>query len=181
MHTYRSFVATLTSLALALQAPLSALAAGADFAPAISDDIARRCDVFASVYDAQYTGPRTALDEVTAVEAIRVCARAAEARPVRSRYVYLYGTALLAAKRYSEAARQFNAARQAGNLLRPTRRGIRPPSRDSRCAGFSPVQGKLQPNCSGSVIQSEPSQYPRHILLHAGGTCDRLLCPGKVQ
>ena len=115
MRAYRSFVATLTSLALALQAPLSALAAGAEFAPATNDDIARRCDVFASVFDTQYTGPRTALDETTAVEAMRVCAQAAEARPVRSRYVYLYGTALLAAKRYEEAARQFTAARQAGN------------------------------------------------------------------
>ncbi len=34
MRAYRSFVANLTSLALALQAPLSARAAGAEFAPA---------------------------------------------------------------------------------------------------------------------------------------------------
>src|SRR5664279_4945800 len=115
MRAYRSFVAALTSLALALQVPISALAAGAEFAPVINDDIARRCDVFSSVYDSQYSGPRTALDDTTAAEALRVCAQAAEARPVRPRYVYLYGTALLAAKRYAEAARNFAWARQAGN------------------------------------------------------------------
>lgn len=115
MRAYRSFVATLTSFALALQALLSALAGGADFAPAPNDDIARQCDVFSSVYDHQYSGPRTVLDETTAVEALRVCAQAADARPVRPRYVYLYGTALLAAKRYAEAARNFAWARQAGN------------------------------------------------------------------
>jgi TPR repeat protein len=115
MRAFRSFVATLTSLALVVQVPLSALAAGAHFAPASNDDIARRCDVFTSVFDPDYNGPRTVLDETTAAEAIRVCAPAAEARPMRPRYVYLYGTALLAAKRYPEAAQQFTAARQAGN------------------------------------------------------------------
>ena len=115
MRAYRSFVAAMTSLALALQAPLSALAAGAEFGPATNDDIARRCDVFSSVYDRQYSGPRTALDDNSVAEALRVCAQAAEARPVRPRYVYLYGTALLAAKRYTEAAQQFSAARQAGD------------------------------------------------------------------
>ena len=37
MRTYRSYVASLTSLALALQAPLSALGAGAEFAPSMFD------------------------------------------------------------------------------------------------------------------------------------------------
>ncbi|HWK82110.1 MAG TPA: tetratricopeptide repeat protein [Caldimonas sp.] len=115
MHAYRSFVAALTSLALAVQVPLSALAAGADFAPVANDDIARRCDVFSSVYDRQYSGPRTVLDDNSVAEALRVCAQAAEARPVRSRYVYLYGAALSVAKRHAEAAQQFAAARQAGN------------------------------------------------------------------
>ena len=114
MRAYRSFVATLTSLALVLQGPLSTLAVGADCAPVTNDDIAQRCDAFSAGFDTQYVGPRTVLDETTA-EAVRVCAQAAQARPVRPRYVYLYGTALLAAKRYPEAARQFAAARQAGN------------------------------------------------------------------
>jgi len=115
MRAFRSVVVTLTSLALALPAPLRALGTGGEFAPVANDDIARRCDAFSSVYDVQYTGPRTPLDDNSAAEALRVCGQAAEARPVRPRYVYLYGTALLAAKRYPEAARQFAAARQAGN------------------------------------------------------------------
>jgi TPR repeat protein len=119
MRAYRSFVAILTSLALALQAPLSALAAGADLAstntPATGDDIARRCDVFSSAYDFQYSGPRTALDDATVAEALSVCAQAADVRPARPRYVYLYGTALLAAKRYTEAAGIFTWVQLAGN------------------------------------------------------------------
>jgi TPR repeat protein len=115
MRAYRSFVATLTSLALVVQAPLSALAAGAAFAPA-NDDIARRCDaVAASPSDPQYSGPRAELNEVSIGEALRVCAQAAEARPVRPRYQYLYGQMLRMAERYAEAAQQFTAARQAGN------------------------------------------------------------------
>ena len=116
MRAYRSFVATLTSLALALQAPLSALAASADFPPATNDDIARRCDALAAPpFDRQYSGPRAELNEVSAGEALRVCAQAAEARPVRPRYQYLYGQMLRMAERYAEAAQQFTAARQAGN------------------------------------------------------------------
>lgn len=115
MRAYRLFVATLTSLALVVQAPLSALAAGAAFAPA-NDDIARRCDALAAPpSDPQYSGPRAALNEVSFGEALQVCAQAAEARPVRPRYQYLYGRMLERAQRYAEAAQQFAAARQAGN------------------------------------------------------------------
>ena len=70
----------------------------ADFAPASNDDIARRCDAFSSEYDPQYSGPRTVLDDNSVAEALSVCAQAADARPARPRYVYLYGTALLAAE-----------------------------------------------------------------------------------
>jgi hypothetical protein len=82
-HARLSIVAALTSLALAVQVPLSALAAGADFAPARNDDIARRCVTFSSVYDRQYSDPRTALDDNSVAEALRVCAQAAEVLPVR--------------------------------------------------------------------------------------------------
>jgi TPR repeat protein len=116
MRAYRSFIATLTSLALVLQAPLSALAASADFPPATNDDIARRCDAFAAPRtDPQYSGPRAELNEVSMGEALRVCAQAAEARPVRPRYQYLYGSVLRQAERPAEAAQQFSAARQGGN------------------------------------------------------------------
>src|SRR5882672_5651445 len=86
MRAYRSFVATLTSLALA-----------------------------ASPYDPQYSGPRAALNDVSIDQALRVCAQAAEARPVRPRYQYLYGWVLWNAQRHEEAAQQFAAARSAGN------------------------------------------------------------------
>ena len=122
MRAYRSFVAALTSLALVVQAPLSALAAGADFAPATNDDIASGCDkVAASPFDRQYSGPRAPINDVSSGEALRlvlvlqVCKQAAEARPVRPRYQYLYGQMLRMAERYAEAAQQFTAARQAGN------------------------------------------------------------------
>src|SRR5664279_1457647 len=116
MRAHRSFVATLTSLALVVQAPLSALAAGAEFAPASNDDIARRCDALAAPpFDRQYSGPRAALNDASIGEALRVCAQAAEARPVRPRYQYLYGFVLRQAERHAEAAQQFTAARQAGN------------------------------------------------------------------
>ena len=59
MRAFRSVVVTLTSLALALPAPLRALGTGGEFAPVANDDIARRCDAFSSVYDVQYTGPHT--------------------------------------------------------------------------------------------------------------------------
>ena len=115
MRAYRSFIATLTSLALVVQAPLSALAAGAAFAPD-NDDIARRCDALAaSPFDRLYSGPRAELNDVGLGEALRVCAQAAEARPVRPRYQHLYGSVLRQAERYAEAAQQFTAARQAGN------------------------------------------------------------------
>ena len=116
MRAFRSFVATLVSLALVVQAPLSALAAGADFAPAASDDIARRCDALAaSPFDPQYSGPRAALNDASIGEALRLCAQAAQARPVRPRYQYLYGRVLWNAQRHGEAAQQFAAARSAGN------------------------------------------------------------------
>ena len=116
MRAYRSFVATVTSLALVVQVPLSALAAGADIRPAANDDIARRCDALAAPQsDPQYSGPRVAPGDVDIGEALRVCAQAAEARPVRPRYQYLYGSVLLEAQRYAEAAQQFTAARQGGN------------------------------------------------------------------
>lgn len=83
MRACRSFVATVTSLALVLQVPLWALAACADFAPAVNDEVAHRCDAFTSVFDPQYNSPRTVLDETTTEEAMRVCAQAADARPVR--------------------------------------------------------------------------------------------------
>ena len=116
MRAYRSFVATLTSLALVLPAPLLALAAGSELAPATNDDNARRCDTLAaSPYDSQYSGPRAVLDDISVVEALRVCAQAAEAQPVRPRYLYLYGRTLWKAKRHAEAAQQYSAAREAGN------------------------------------------------------------------
>ena len=64
--------------------------------PAANDDIARRCDAFAaSSSDSQYSGPRAELNDVSLGEALRVCAQAAEARPVRPRYEFLYGSMLL--------------------------------------------------------------------------------------
>ena len=118
MRAYRSFVATVTSLALVLQAPLSALAAGANFAPAGNDDIARRCDALAAPQnDPQYSGPRVAPGDVDIGEALRVCAQAAEALPVRPRYQYLYGLRLDKAQRHAEAAQQFTAAHRAGYAL----------------------------------------------------------------
>ena len=118
MRAYRLFVTTLTSLALAAQAPLSALAAGADVGKVANDDIARRCDALAAPRtDPQYTGPRVAPGDVDIGEALRVCAQAAGALPVRPRYPYLYGLMLERAQRHVEAAQQFTAARQAGNAF----------------------------------------------------------------
>src|SRR5947209_17557522 len=117
MRVYRSFVAALTSLALVVQVPLSALAAGPEFGKAADDDIARRCDALAaSRSDPQYSGPRVAPADVDNSEALRVCGKAAEALPVRPRYQYLYGLALAKAQRYAEAVQQFTAARRAGNV-----------------------------------------------------------------
>ena len=117
MRVYRSFVAALTSLALALQVPLSALAAGLEFGKAADDDVARRCDALAAPRtDPQYSGPRVAPADVDISEALRVCGQAAESRPVRPRYQYLYGLTLTKAERYAEAVQQFTAARRAGNL-----------------------------------------------------------------
>ena len=116
MRAYRSFVAALTSLALALQAPLSALAASANFPPDTNDANARRCDAFAAPRtDPQYSGPRAELNAGSMGEALRECEQEAEARPVRPRYQYLYGSVLRQADRPAEAAQQFTAARQAGN------------------------------------------------------------------
>jgi TPR repeat protein len=119
MRAYRSFVAALTSLALAVQAPLSALAAGADVTnKAANDDIAQRCDALAAPRtDPQYSGPRVAPGDVDVGEALRVCAQAAGVLPVRPRYAYLYGLMLRRAERHAEAAQQFTAARRAGNPL----------------------------------------------------------------
>jgi hypothetical protein len=117
MRVYRSLVAALTSLALVVQVPLSALAAGPEFGKVANDDIARRCDALAAARsDPQYSGPRIAPADVDINEALRVCGQAAEALPVRPRYQYLYGLTLARAQRYADAVQQFTAARRAGNV-----------------------------------------------------------------
>ena len=57
-------------------------------------------------------------------EALQACAQAAEARPVRPRYQYLYGSVLRQADRPAEAAQQFSAARQGGNAWAPLGLGL---------------------------------------------------------
>jgi len=113
MRRFRSTVASLTSLALALQAPLAARAADTTS----SDPVAQRCDRFAApLLDTQYGGPREPITAANRDEALQVCRQAASAPSPSPRYTYLYGRVLFNAfQRYDEAVRQFTVARDAGN------------------------------------------------------------------
>ena len=112
MRRFRSNVASLTSLALALQAPLATHAADS-----ASDLAAQRCDRFAAPrLDSDYSGPREPLSTANRDQALEACRQAASAQPARGRYAYLYGRALWNGfQRYDEAAKQFAAAREVGN------------------------------------------------------------------
>ena len=113
MRRLRSTVASLTSLALALQAPLAAQAADSG----TSDLAAQSCDRFAAPrLDTDYSGPREPISRVNRDQALEACRQAASAQPARGRYAYLYGRALWNGfQRYDEAVKQFAAAREAGN------------------------------------------------------------------
>jgi len=113
MRRFRSTVASLTSLALAFQAPLAAQAADSG----ASDLAAQVCDRFAAPrLDTDYSGPREPISRVNRDQALEACRQAASAQPARGRYAYLYGRALWNGfQRYDEAAKQFAAAREAGN------------------------------------------------------------------
>jgi TPR repeat protein len=133
MRTFRSTVASLTSLALALQAPLAVRAAdtAASAVPpqlgaaaaiagpllaAQGDAVAQRCERYAAPrLDPQYGGPREPVTPANREEALQACGQAAAGRASRPRYAFLYGRVLWGAGRYDEAARQFEAARAGGN------------------------------------------------------------------
>ena len=133
MCRYRSTVAGLTSLALALQSPLPARAAdtaasavrsqvevsaalAALLLASQSDSVAQRCDRFSAPrLDSQYKGPREPINAANREEALSACQQAAGAQPSRPRYAYLYGRVLWSAERYDDAAKQFGVAHAAGN------------------------------------------------------------------
>jgi hypothetical protein len=113
MRRFRPTVASLTSLALALQAPLVARAAD----PVASSPAAQRCDRYAGpLLDPQYSGPHEPITAANRDEALQVCRQAASTQPPSSRYAYLYGRVLWNGfQRYDEALRQFGIARDGGN------------------------------------------------------------------
>jgi TPR repeat protein len=85
------------------------------FAPDRNDPVAFRCDQFVnSPTDPQRVGNGVVLDKVDVSQALPVCQQAAQRRPARPRYQFLYGRALEAAKRYAEAAQQYAVADQGG-------------------------------------------------------------------
>jgi TPR repeat protein len=88
------------------------------FAPDGNDPVALRCDRLAnSRSDPQRVGDGVGFEQIDVGQALPVCRGAAERRPVRPRYQYLYGRLLDAAKRQSEAAQLYAAADQAGYAL----------------------------------------------------------------
>src|SRR5689334_14302132 len=77
MRRFRSTVASVTPVALALQCPLAARAADT----ASSDPVAQRCDRFAApLLDAAYGGPREPITAANREEALQACRQAASAQ-----------------------------------------------------------------------------------------------------
>ena len=116
MRAYRSFVATLTSLALVRAGAAVGSGGRRGHSPPPTTTSRAAATRSPRRRSTRSTAARVRqLNDVSLGEALRVCAQAAEARPVRPRYQYLYGSVLSQAERYAEAAQQFTAARQAGN------------------------------------------------------------------
>jgi TPR repeat protein len=119
MTTSRAAVfAGLATLLLCSVSPLSANAAAQReqaFAPDRNDPVARRCDLLVnSPDDPQRVGNGVELGKIDVGQALPACQQAAQRRPARPRYQFLYGRALDKAKRYAEAVQQYAAADQAG-------------------------------------------------------------------
>ena len=89
-----------------------------DYPPDRNDPNAAECDHLVDPpADPDAAGGGIEIDRINVTQAMPICQQAAERRPLRARYEYLYGRTLVAARRYEEAGRQYMLAESAGYAL----------------------------------------------------------------
>ncbi|MFN8006023.1 MAG: hypothetical protein U0V70_03120 [Terriglobia bacterium] len=124
MSFRRQTLSLLVSMALFLQsapplqvANLPSFAAAQDTIPPYSltpkDAVQLQCDQLAAPPDdPQKVGAGVPFDQIKVNEALDVCRQASMGQAWRARYLFLYGRALEASQKNSEAAKQYKLAAQ---------------------------------------------------------------------